>query len=84
MGQDTMILVFWMLSIKPTFSLSSFTFIQTLVYDILSLICEQMNAYIVIDVIVSMPWYRLGSVSVIVITLEHWFSTEGKFVSQDV
>ena len=30
MGQDAMILVFWMLSLKPTFSLSSFTFIKRL------------------------------------------------------
>ena len=30
MGPDTMILVFWMLSFKPTFSLSSFTFIKRL------------------------------------------------------
>ena len=30
MGPDAMILVFWMLSFKPTFSLSSFTFIQKL------------------------------------------------------
>ena len=28
MGPDTMILVFWKLSFKPTFSLSSFTFIK--------------------------------------------------------
>ena len=28
MGPDTVILVFWMLSFKPTFSLSSFTFIK--------------------------------------------------------
>ena len=28
MGMDAMILVFWMLSFKPTFSLSSFTFIK--------------------------------------------------------
>ena len=28
MGPDAMILVFWMLSFKPTFSLSSFTFIR--------------------------------------------------------
>ena len=31
MGQDAMILVFWMLSFKPTFSLSSFTFIKRLI-----------------------------------------------------
>ena len=30
MGQDAMILVFWMLSFKPVFSLSSFTFIKRL------------------------------------------------------
>ena len=30
MGQDAMILVFWVLSFKPTFSLSSFTFIKRL------------------------------------------------------
>ena len=30
MGSDAMILVFWMLSFKPTFSLSSFTFIKML------------------------------------------------------
>ena len=29
MGPDAMILVFWMLSFKPTFSLSSFTFIKS-------------------------------------------------------
>ena len=30
MGPDAMILIFWMLSFKPTFSLSSFTFIKKL------------------------------------------------------
>ena len=30
MGPDAMILVFWMLSFKPAFSLSSFTFIKSL------------------------------------------------------
>ena len=30
MGSDAVILVFWMLSFKPTFSLSSFTFIKRL------------------------------------------------------
>ena len=32
MGPDAMILVFWMLSFKPTFSLSSFTFIKRLLH----------------------------------------------------
>ena len=30
MGRDAMIFIFWMLSVKPTFSLSSFTFIKRL------------------------------------------------------
>ena len=33
MGPDAMILVFWMLSLKPTFSLSSFTFILVLIFQ---------------------------------------------------
>ena len=36
MGPDAMILVFWMLSYKPTFSLSSFTFIKRLFSSSLS------------------------------------------------
>ena len=38
MGPDTMILVFWMLSFKPTFSLSSSTFIKWLFSSLLSAI----------------------------------------------
>ena len=36
MGPDAMILVFWMLSFKPTFSLSSFTFIKRLFSSLLN------------------------------------------------
>ena len=36
MGPDAMILVFWMLSIKPTFSFSSITFIKRLFSSLLS------------------------------------------------
>ena len=38
MGPDVMILVFWMLSFKPTFKLSSFTFIKRLFSSSLSAI----------------------------------------------
>ena len=38
MGLNAMILVFWMWSIKPTFSLSSFTFIKKLFSSLISLI----------------------------------------------
>ena len=42
MGSDAMILVFWMLSFKPTFCLSSFTFIKRL----FSLYCCLPSAYL--------------------------------------
>ena len=45
MGPDVMILVFWMLSFKPTFSLSSFTFIKRL-FLALSAIRVVSSAYL--------------------------------------
>ena len=46
MGQYAMILVFWMLSFKPTFSLSSFTFIKRLFSSSLSAIRVMSSAYL--------------------------------------
>ena len=47
MGPDAMILVFWMLSFKPTFSLSSFTFIKKLFSSpLLSAIRVVSSAYL--------------------------------------
>ena len=47
MGPDAMILVFWMLSFKPTFSLSSFTFIKRLFSSsLLSAIRVVSSAYL--------------------------------------
>ena len=47
MGPDAMILVFWMLSFKPAFSLSSFTFIKRLLsYSSLSAIRVVSSAYL--------------------------------------
>ena len=47
MGLDAMILVFWMLSFKPTFSLSSFTFIKRLFsFSSLSAIRVVSSAYL--------------------------------------
>ena len=47
MGLDAMILVFWMLSYKPTFSLSSFTFINSVQFSSVaqscSTLCDAMN-----------------------------------------
>ena len=46
MGPDAMILVFWILSFKPTFSLSSFTFIKRLFSSSLSAIRVMSSAYL--------------------------------------
>ena len=46
MGLDAMILVFWMLSFKPPFSLSSFTFIKRLISSSLSAIRVVSSAYL--------------------------------------
>ena len=46
MGPDAKILVFWMLSFKPTFSLSSFTFIKRLFSSSLSAIRVVSSAYL--------------------------------------
>ena len=46
MGSDAMILVFWKLSFKPTFSLSSFTFIKRLFSSSLSAIRLVSSAYL--------------------------------------
>ena len=43
---DAMILVFWMLSSKPTFSLSSFTFIKRLFSSLLSSVRVVSSAYL--------------------------------------
>ena len=47
MGPDTMILVFWMLSFKPTISLSSFTFFKRLFsFSSLSSLSVVSSAYL--------------------------------------
>ena len=46
MGPDAMIFIFWMLSFKPAFSLSSFTFIKKLLSSSLSAIQVVSSAYL--------------------------------------
>ena len=46
MGPDAMILVFWMLSFQPTFSLSSFTFIKRLFSSSLCAVRVVPSAYL--------------------------------------
>ena len=46
MGPDAMMLLFWMLRLKPTFSLSSFTFIKRLSSSLLSAVMVVLSAYL--------------------------------------
>ena len=57
MGPDAMILIFWMLSFKPTFSLSSFTFIKRLFSSSsLSAIRVVSSSYLRLLI----DWFKLG------------------------
>ena len=65
MGQDAMILVFWMLSFKPTFSLSPFTFIKRLFNSsLLSAIRVVPSAYLrllIFLLAILIPWCSMSS-----------------------
>ena len=50
MGPDAMILVLWMLSFKPTFSLFSFTFIRRFFSSLLSAISMVSSAYLMLSI----------------------------------
>ena len=60
MGPDAMILVFWMLSVKPTFSLSSFTFINRL-FSSSSLSATRVvsSAYLRLSIFLQQSWFQL-------------------------
>ena len=69
-GLDAVILVFWMLSFKPTFSLTSFTFIKRLFSSsLLSAIRVVSSAYLrlliffsaILIPVCSLIWYKRGS-----------------------
>ena len=60
MGPDTMILVFWLLSFKSTFSLSSFTFIKRLFSSsLLSAIRVVSTAYLKLLIFLLLSWFQL-------------------------
>ena len=60
MGPDAMILVFWMLSFKPAFSLSSFTFIKRLFSSSsLSAIRVVSSAYLRLLIFLWQSWFQL-------------------------
>ena len=59
MGLDVMILVFWMLSFKPTFSLSSFTFFKRLFSSFwLSAITVVSSAYLRLLIFLLAIWFQ--------------------------
>ena len=60
MGPDAMIFVFWMLSLEPTFSLSSFTFIKRLLSSSsLSAITVVSSAYLRLLYFSRQSWFQL-------------------------
>ena len=59
MELDAMILVFWMLSFKPTFSLFSFTFTKRLFNSLLSAIRVVLSAYL--RLLISLPAILIGA-----------------------
>ena len=59
MGPDAMILVFWMFSFKPTFSLSSFIFIKRLFSSSLSAIRVVSSAYLMLWYFSWQFWFHL-------------------------
>ena len=60
MGPDAMILVFWMLSFKPTFSLSSFTFIKRLFSSSsISAVRVVSSAYLRLLIFPRQSWFQL-------------------------
>ena len=65
MGSDAMILVFWMLNFKPTFSFSSFTFIKRLFSSSDHLTCLLRNLYAGQEATVrtghgTTDWFQIG------------------------
>ena len=64
MGLDAMILVFWMLSFKPTFSFSSFTFIKRFLMCICVCVCVCVCVYTERErQRESLPWWLSGKES---------------------
>ena len=58
-GIRCMILVFWMLSFKPAFSLSSFTFIKRLFSSLLSAVRVVSSSYLMLLISLSEIWFQL-------------------------
>ena len=69
MGLDARILVFWMLSFKPAFSLSYFTFIERLFSSSLSAIRVVSLAYLRLLIFLLQSWFQLVLLSYVSLIL---------------
>ena len=70
MGPDDMILVFWLLSFKPAFSLSSFTLIKSLFSSsLLSVIRVVSSAYVRLLTFLLAIWFRLACANCVYLCL---------------
>ena len=80
MGPDAMILVFWMLSFKPTFSLSSFSFIKRLFSSSLSAIRLVSPAYLRLLIFfpaILIPAYALSSLAFLMMYSAYKLNKQG-------
>ena len=81
MGPDAMILVFWMLSFKPTFSLSYFTFIKRLFsFSSLSAIRVMSSAYLRLFIFlpaVLIPVHASSSPAILLMYSAHTLNKQG-------
>ena len=59
MGPDVMIFIIWMLSVKPTFSLSSFTFIKRFFISLLSAVRVVPSTYLRLLIFSQQSWFQL-------------------------
>ena len=80
MGPDAMIFVFWMLSFKPTFSLSSFTFIKRLFSSSsLSAIRVVSSAYLSLLIFLPAVWFQLV---ILPVQRFSWFTLHISYISR--
>ena len=80
MGPDAMIFVFWILSFKPAFSLSSFTFIKRLFSSLLSAIRVVSSAYLRLLIFlpaILIPAYASSSLAFLMIYSAYELNKQG-------
>ena len=82
MGLDAMILIFWMLNFKPTFSLSSFNFIKRLFSSSLSAIRVVSSAYL--KLLIFLPAILIPACASSSLAVPHSFNYSSFVVESDI